>query len=49
MKLPSEFAETPLLTDDWEVDHVVLFRSHLRRPAPLYEPLARFQLAPATP
>jgi 2'-5' RNA ligase len=44
MKLPPGFAETPLLTEDWEVDHVVLFRSHLRRPAPLYEPLARFPL-----
>lgn len=44
VKLPPEFAETPLLTEDWEVDHVVLFRSHLRRPAPRYEPLARFPL-----
>jgi 2'-5' RNA ligase len=44
VKLPPEFAETPLLTEDWEVDHVVLFRSHLRRPAPVYEPLARFPL-----
>jgi 2'-5' RNA ligase len=45
VKLPPEFAETPLLTEDWEVDHVVLFRSHLRRPAPRYEPLARFPLS----
>ena len=44
MKLPPGFAETPLLTDEWEVDHVVLFRSLLRRPAPVYEPLARFPL-----
>jgi 2'-5' RNA ligase len=44
VKLPPEFAETPLLTEEWEIDHVVLFRSHLRRPAPLYEPLARFPL-----
>jgi 2'-5' RNA ligase len=44
VKLPPAFAETPLLTEEWEVDHVVLFRSHLRRPAPLYEPLARFPL-----
>jgi 2'-5' RNA ligase len=44
VKLPPEFAETPLLTEEWQVDHVVLFRSHLRRPAPLYEPLARFPL-----
>jgi 2'-5' RNA ligase len=46
VKLPPEFAETPLLTEDWEVDHVILFRSHLRRPAPRYEPLARFPLGP---
>ena len=45
LTLPPEFAETPLLSQDWEVDHVVLFRSHLRRPAPLYEPLATFPLA----
>lgn len=44
VKLPPEFAETPLVTEEWEVDHVVLFRSHLRRPAPLYEPLASFPL-----
>jgi RNA 2',3'-cyclic 3'-phosphodiesterase len=44
VKLPAAFAETPLLTEGWDVDHVVLFRSHLRRPAPIYEPLARFPL-----
>jgi 2'-5' RNA ligase len=49
VKLPSEFAETPLLTEDWEVDHVVLFRSHLRRAAPLYEPLSRFPLGAGRP
>jgi len=27
------------------VDRVVLFRSHLRRPAPVYEPVAAFRLA----
>ena len=49
VKLPREFAETPLLTEDWEVDHVVLFRSHLRRPAPRYEPLGRFPLSAGNP
>ncbi len=44
LRLPREFAGTPLVTDQWEVDHVVLFRSHLRRPAPVYEPLSRFEL-----
>jgi 2'-5' RNA ligase len=49
VKLTPRFAETPLLTEEWEVDHVVLFRSHLRRPAPLYEPLARFPLGAGRP
>jgi 2'-5' RNA ligase len=49
VRLPPEFAETPLLTEEWEVDHVVLFRSHLRRPAPVYEPLARFPLGAGRP
>ena len=30
------------------VDHLVLFRSHLRRPAPVYEPLATFRLGSDT-
>lgn len=45
VKLPSAFAATPLLTEEWEVDHVVLFRSHLRRPAARYEPIGRFRLS----
>jgi 2'-5' RNA ligase len=49
VKLPPEFAQTPLVTEAWEVDHVVLFRSHLRRPAPVYEPLARFPLGAGRP
>jgi RNA 2',3'-cyclic 3'-phosphodiesterase len=44
LSLPPAFAETPLATEPWEVDHVVLFRSHLRRPAPRYEAMARFAL-----
>lgn len=28
----------------WQVEHLVLFRSHLRRPAPRYEPLQRVAL-----
>lgn len=28
----------------WHVEHLVLFRSHLRRPAPRYEPLQRVPL-----
>ncbi len=31
-------------TEPFAVDRIVLFRSHLRRPAPVYEPLAAFGL-----
>lgn len=44
LSLPPAFAETALATSPWEVDHIVLFRSHLQRPAPRYEPLDRFIL-----
>jgi RNA 2',3'-cyclic 3'-phosphodiesterase len=30
----------------FEIDRIVLFRSHLRRPAPVYEPIGTFPLAP---
>jgi 2'-5' RNA ligase len=43
--LTPEYGETPLVSDGWEVDRVVLYRSHLQRPAPRYEPLAAFPLA----
>jgi 2'-5' RNA ligase len=33
-----------LRTEPFRVDRLVLFRSHLRRPAPVYEPLERFPL-----
>jgi 2'-5' RNA ligase len=49
LKLPAGYSGTELESDEWEVDHVVLFRSHLRRPAPLYEPLARFRLGAGLP
>jgi 2'-5' RNA ligase len=42
--LPEAFGETALETEPFEVDGLVLFRSHLKRPAPRYEPLARFPL-----
>ena len=45
LSLPPPFAETALATEEWEVDHLVLLRSHLRRPAARYEPLASFELA----
>jgi 2'-5' RNA ligase len=44
LRLPEGFAGAPVETEPFAVDHVVLFRSHLRRPAPLYEPLATFPL-----
>jgi RNA 2',3'-cyclic 3'-phosphodiesterase len=47
VKLPAAYTATTLETDPWEIDHVVLFRSHLGRPAPRYEPLARFPLGTA--
>jgi 2'-5' RNA ligase len=44
LRLPAAYTATELGSDEWEVDHVVLFRSHLGRPGPRYEPLARFPL-----
>jgi 2'-5' RNA ligase len=44
LKLPAAYTGTELESQEWEVDHVVLFRSHLGRPAPRYEPLERFSL-----
>jgi 2'-5' RNA ligase len=46
--LPPGFADTAVAPVRFRVDRVVLFRSHLRRPAPRYEPLETFPLgAPA--
>lgn len=42
--LPPEYAATPLLSDDFSIDRLVVFQSHLRRPAPRYEPIAAFPL-----
>ena len=44
LKLPSSYTSTELESEPWLVDHVTLFRSHLGRPAPRYEPLRRFRL-----
>lgn len=44
LELPEDYAATVLRTAPWEVDRIVLFRSHLRRPAPVYEPIGRFEL-----
>jgi 2'-5' RNA ligase len=36
--------EVKLATKPFAVDRIVLYRSHLRRPAPVYEPVATFPL-----
>ena len=38
-------ARTPVEPVGFRVEEIVLFRSHLRRPAPRYEPIATFALA----
>jgi RNA 2',3'-cyclic 3'-phosphodiesterase len=44
LKLPVGYSGTELDSKEWDVDHVVLFRSHLGRPAPRYEALSRSAL-----
>jgi 2'-5' RNA ligase len=44
LALPEGFRATPLEPVAFRVERVTLFRSHLQRPAPRYEPLARFSL-----
>jgi 2'-5' RNA ligase len=46
--LPDGYHLTELATPRWTVREVVLFRSHLRRPAPVYEAVARFGLGGAS-
>jgi len=38
--------EVAFESEPFEIGRVVLFRSHLRRPAPVYEPIGIFPLAP---
>ena len=44
LQLDEGFARTPVELAAFSVDRIVLFRSHLRRPAPVYEPIATFAL-----
>ncbi len=44
LKLDEGFARTPVEPVRFRVDAIVLYRSHLRRPAPRYEHLATFAL-----
>jgi RNA 2',3'-cyclic 3'-phosphodiesterase len=39
--------EPAFASEPFEIDRIVLFRSHLRRPAPLYEPLGIYPLGSA--
>lgn len=43
--LPPAFAETPLVSRPLAIDEIVLMRSHVRRPAPVYEPVATYPLS----
>ncbi len=47
LALPEDFRGVPLEPVAFRVEAITLFRSHLRRPAPRYEPLARFSLGGA--
>ncbi|HKN81258.1 MAG TPA: RNA 2',3'-cyclic phosphodiesterase [Actinomycetota bacterium] len=38
--------EVAFASEPFQIDRIVLFRSHLRRPAPVYEPIGIFPLAP---
>ena len=44
VELPESFVDTPVGGEGFRVERLVLFRSHLKRPAPLYEPLASLPL-----
>jgi 2'-5' RNA ligase len=44
LKLDEGFARTRIEPLGFLVDRIVLFRSHLRRPAPRYQPIAMFSL-----
>jgi RNA 2',3'-cyclic 3'-phosphodiesterase len=44
LRLPASYAATPLLSDPFVADRVVLFRSHLEAGSTTYEPLRTFAL-----
>jgi 2'-5' RNA ligase len=44
LQLPQEYGATSLLTKSFSIERLVVFQSHLRRPAPCYEPIAAFPL-----
>jgi 2'-5' RNA ligase len=45
VQMPEEMLETVFQEAEFLVDRVVLYRSHLRRPAPVYEPLQEFMFS----
>jgi 2'-5' RNA ligase len=45
LRLPPEYGATTLLTEAFSIERLVVFQSHLRRPASLYEPIAVFPLS----
>jgi RNA 2',3'-cyclic 3'-phosphodiesterase len=45
LRLDGGSTRTPVEPVGFRVEKIVLFRSHLRRPAPRYEPIATFALA----
>ena len=46
LRLPEAYAVTPIVSEPFPIDRLVLYRSHLQRPAPRYEPLGRFPFGP---
>jgi len=44
VRLPPDFGAAPLTGPAFSVDRIVLYRSHLQRPAPRYEPLETLPL-----
>ena len=44
VELGEDVGAARLRSEPFAVDRLVLYRSHLRRPAPVYEPVARFPL-----
>lgn len=45
ISLPASYSETTLESEPFAVEVVTLMRSHLRRPAPVYEPVGEFTLS----
>lgn len=44
LRLPQSYADTPLVSDAFVIERVVLFESHVQGRSPKYEPLRTFEL-----